>query len=111
MLNPPAAYDQQIGSLPPDCLVLDENFNGEFDFIQVFTAGRAELVSALPVLIPRLAENGALWVSYYKGTSKFKTDINRDSIWEIGRQHGLDAVRQIAVDDDWSAIRFKIKPG
>ena len=78
------------------------------DFIQVFVKDRSELVEALTVLPPRLARNGALWISYYKGTSKFETDINRDSIWPIATSFGLQPVRQIAIDEDWSALRFKL---
>jgi hypothetical protein len=41
-------------------------------------------------------------------TSHVKSDINRDSIWPIAAQHGLRPVRQIAIDDDWSALRFQL---
>jgi hypothetical protein len=43
-----------------------------------------------------------------KGTSKkYSCDFNRDDGWEVLRQAGFDSVRQVAIDDDWSALRFR----
>jgi hypothetical protein len=45
---------------------------------------------------------------YPKGTSKkFKCNFNRDSGWQVMGQHGLEGVRQVAIDEDWSALRFR----
>lgn len=106
--NEPENYLQLIGDLPLGCVILPADSTGKADFIQVFVANKAELVDFLPKLIAWLAPKGALWISYYKGTSKIPTDINRDSIWEICKQWGLVANRQIAIDQDWSALRFKV---
>mgnify|MGYP001587710911 CR=1 FL=1 len=51
--------------------------------------------------------DGVLWVSYPKGSSKVKTDINRDSGWGPFNEAGFRAVTQIAVNDIWSALRFR----
>jgi len=77
------------------------------DVIQVFVASRQEMEARLPGLKTLLAAKGALWVTYYKGTSKYKTDINRDSINADARHLGLQGVAIISVDDDWSALRLK----
>lgn len=55
----------------------------------------------------KLEVNGVLWIAYTKGTSKKASDINRDSIREYAATIGLDTVAQIAIDDDWSALRLK----
>ena len=57
-----------------------------------------------------LAPGGALWVTYHKGTSKIKTDINRDSINAYAGTLGMQAVAIISVDDDWAALRLKSTP-
>lgn len=45
---------------------------------------------------------------YPKGTSKkYKSEINRDNGWEILAKSGFESVRQIAIDEDWSAMRFR----
>jgi hypothetical protein len=45
-----------------------------------------------------------------KQTSKiYSSDLNRDSCASALAALGLQPVRQIAIDDDWSALRFKRK--
>jgi hypothetical protein len=56
-----------------------------------------------------LAEGDAiLWFCYPKGTSKkYTCDFNRDTGWASLGQLGWEPVRQVAIDDDWSALRFR----
>ena len=49
-----------------------------------------------------------VWFAYPKGTSKtHKSEINRDNGWQILGELGFEGVRGVAIDDDWSAIRFR----
>ncbi len=66
-----------------------------------------ELQQRLPKLKSKLQPGGLLWVTYPKGSSKIDSDINRDSIYNFAATVGLQGVAMIAVDDDWSAFRFK----
>lgn len=50
---------------------------------------------------------GILWLAYPKGSSKVKTDINRDTLWPVVQQYGWRPVRQVALDAVWSAMRFR----
>jgi hypothetical protein len=45
-----------------------------------------------------------LWVAYPKGN---RSDINRDTLWPMLVQHGLRPISQVAIDDVWSALRFR----
>jgi hypothetical protein len=48
--------------------------------------------------------------AYPKGTSKtLKSEVNRDSGWDVLRSAGFDTVRLVAIDADWSALRFRRK--
>ena len=44
------------------------------------------------------------WVAYPKAN---RADINRDTLWPILAEHGLRPITQVAVDDVWSALRFR----
>ena len=55
-----------------------------------------------------MSYDGKLWVSYYKGTSKIKTDINRNNLREYAQSKGLKTVAMISINKDWSAMRLKI---
>ncbi|WP_338228301.1 hypothetical protein [Algoriphagus taiwanensis] len=53
-------------------------------------------------------EDEAIWVAYPKGTSKkYKVKINRDSGWAKVGELDYEAVRQVAINEDWSALRFR----
>jgi hypothetical protein len=48
-----------------------------------------------------------LWIAYPKLTSDLAQDLSRDIIHDLAPSFGLDTVSQIAIDDDWSALRLK----
>jgi hypothetical protein len=79
------------------------------DIIVLFAHHRADLERLLPDVPAALAPGGFAWVAYHKGTSPVKTDINRDSIWRYAQTLQMDAVSQISIDDDWSALRLKLR--
>jgi len=74
--------------------------------ILVFTASEAELRRRLGELQAAAGQGKLTWVAYPKA-GQLQTDINRDSIRSIANQNRLDPVRQIALDDIWSAMRLK----
>ncbi|MFI7422648.1 hypothetical protein [Nonomuraea sp. NPDC049684] len=45
-----------------------------------------------------------VWVAYPKGNT---SDINRDTLWPIVGEYGLRPNGQVAVDEMWSALRFR----
>ena len=107
LVNPPAGYDALLGPLPPNVTMTSQPAE-PVDIIQLFVANRAELEAQLPQIKPLVKPNGMIWVTYYKGTSKTKTDIHRDTIAAYARSLGLEAVAMIAIDADWSALRLKV---
>jgi len=54
-----------------------------------------------------LKPGGLLWFAYRKKSSKVKTDISRDIIWEGLMSIGIHPVTLISIDDTWSALRFR----
>jgi hypothetical protein len=106
LVHPPQGYATQMGSLPPGAVLLGAE-EVPADIIQVFVADRKDLEAQLPRLKAVLAPNGALWVTYHKGTSRVKTDINRDTINAYAHSLGLEGIAMISIDEDWSALRLK----
>lgn len=107
LVNPPEGYISQIGKLPEGTILLSDS-SCLVDAIQVFVSNRSELETQLPKFKEILVPKGMLWVTYPKGTSKAKTDINRDTIYAYARTIGLDGAGLFSVDEDWSAMRFKL---
>ena len=107
LLNPPPGYQDNMGALPKGTILLNASSH-QVDIIQVFVTNRVELEARLPPLKGLLAPNGMLWVTYHKGTSRVKTDINRDTINAYAHSIGLAGVAMISIDEDWSALRLKL---
>jgi hypothetical protein len=83
----------------------------QYAFILAFARSLTELDSVAATVEKALEEDGIFWSAYPKGTSKKykKTDINRDTGHERMSTHGFDGVSLVAIDDDWSAMRFRRK--
>ena len=50
------------------------------------------------------------WIAYPKA-GQLGTDLNRDILWKQVSAHGIEGVRQIAIDVVWSAMRIRPKRG
>ncbi len=80
---------------------------GKHDAVLAFVNDLAEAQKLFPRAIAAVAPDGLLWVAYPKGGSKIKTDVNRDRLWKATAQSGWRPVRQVAIDETWSAMRFR----
>jgi hypothetical protein len=78
------------------------------DVIQVFVKAMDEVLPNIEMWKKSLKPKGILWITYPKGTSKVKTDLNRDILWKRLKDFGLETVAMFSVDATWSAMRFKI---
>ena len=106
LVGAPEDYAARLAPLPAGVTLNPPS--GPYDIIQVFVNSQKELEAALPSLKPRLKPKGYIWVTWHKGTSRIKTDVTRDTIWPFAETLGLGPVSNVAVDDDWSALRLKI---
>ena len=75
--------------------------------MQLFVKSIAELEEQGPLAIQAVKYDGLLWICYPKQTSGIKTDINRDTGWGVIQSAGLRPVTQVAIDEIWSALRFR----
>jgi hypothetical protein len=70
----------------------------------VFADDAAGLRRALDAHPEVLTGPEVLWIAYPKAN---RTDINRDSLWPILAEYGMRPISQVAVDEVWSALRFR----
>ena len=106
LLNAPQSYADQLARELPDIAVAAGG-SGSTDAVLLFVSSLAEAERLAPTAIGAVKPDGLLWMAYLKGASKVKTDVNRDRLWEAIRPMGWLAIRQIALDDTWSALRFR----
>lgn len=72
----------------------------------LFTTSRAELEKRFAALKKTLAPADGLWIAWPKKTSKIETDLDFDTVQQIGLGHGLVDNKIAAVDERWTAMRF-----
>jgi hypothetical protein len=77
------------------------------EVVLLFAGDRAEMDARLPSVLATMRPDAILWLAYPKLTSKRAGDLSRDVIHRAAPEYGLDTVSQIAVDEDWSALRLK----
>jgi hypothetical protein len=107
LLNSPKGYETSIGDLPSGTAVITKPVE-EADVIQVFVQSRKELERQLINLKMKIKPAVILWITYPKGTSKMKADINRDTIAAYASSVGFKPVAMFAVDGIWAALRLKV---
>ncbi|MEH7176326.1 DUF3052 domain-containing protein [Neobacillus vireti] len=107
LINAPKAYDDVKTAFEGE--VHQEAVQELYDFIQVFGISNQELQSAAKNAVPHLNEDGLLWLCYPKKSSKIYkgSDCSRETVTGMLSEEGYEPVRQIAIDDDWSALRFR----
>lgn len=77
-------------------------------FALLFVTKQSEIDVLIKEVGPKLEGDAILWFCYPKGSSKkYKCDFNRDNGWTSLGQYGLEPVRMVAIDEDWSALRFR----
>jgi hypothetical protein len=77
-------------------------------FAMLFVTEKAVLDAAVHAIAGRLEGDAIVWICYPKGSSKrYRCDFNRDTGWQVCGQYNLEPVRQVAVNQDWSALRFR----
>jgi hypothetical protein len=99
VLNAKPALDRAIGAA--------RTTPAKADVAVFFASNKAALEAKLPGLLAKLRPDAILWVAYPKLTSALAGDLSRDGIREWAPSLGLDTVSQIAIDEDWSALRLK----
>jgi hypothetical protein len=91
-----------IGPLPEGVRVVEAPADATTAI--VFAEDAAAVRSAFEAQRDTLAVASVLWVAYPKAG---RADINRDTLWPILAEYGLRPIGQVAIDDVWSALRFR----
>lgn len=106
VLNAPPGYRDRLEPLPEGAEIA-ETPGRDFDVVHLFVRDSAQLDRDGPEALRSVKEDGILWISYPKRSSKVDTDLTRDVGWETVKGAGLRPVAQVSVDATWSALRFR----
>ena len=108
ILNAPDSFRHETAQLTDVKILSSLDQVAQVDFALVFATTQADVNACSLALQDKASDDATLWFAYPKGTSKkYRCDFNRDTGWEVLRRHGFDSVRMVAIDEDWSALRFR----
>ena len=109
LLNAPAEFQPYLTEIVEQAHI-DNAPDGDkrYDFAIVFVKSGAEVAASSALASTHMNNDAVLWFAYPKKSSqKYQTDINRDRGWQPLGDLGYEPVRQVAIDADWSALRFR----
>ena len=105
----PDEFDDVLHGWADDGVAVRRRMRGNTPFVLAFVRSCAEITQRAERLVSLLGgDDPILWIAYPKKSSKrYRSDIGRDDSWGPVGALGFEPVRQIALDDDWSALRFR----
>jgi hypothetical protein len=108
VVNAPASFAGEMAAL--DDVKVRTKVAGapKVSFAMAFGTKQAE-VNAFAASLDKLADGDVIvWFAYPKGSSKrYSCEFNRDNGWQAIGAKGFEPVRMVAIDEDWSAVRFR----
>lgn len=115
VINAPPSFESELAALKDVAVLRDAKKAKTVSFAIAFATKQAEVDALSKVLAAKAEGDALLWFAYPKGTSKrYQCEFNRDTGWDVLRGAGFNSVRMVAIDEDWSALRFRrieyIKP-
>jgi hypothetical protein len=110
VLRAPESFAPELAKLPVITIHHHMESVAEAGFWLAFVTRKSEVAKLAPEIARRAEGDAVVWFAYPKGTSKkYTCDFNRDTGWALLKKLGFDAVRAVAIDEDWTALRFRRK--
>jgi hypothetical protein len=108
VFNAPDSFEPELARLKGVKVLRDPKKPKAIRFGLAFAVTQKELDRFSALFVAASEGDAVLWFAYPKGTSKrFTCEFNRDTGWHIMRDAGFETVRMVAIDEDWSALRFR----
>lgn len=108
VLNAPDSFSGELSALSPERVRLAVNASDRIGFALAFARTQQELDALCAAITGQAPGDAIAWIAYPRKSSKrYRCDFDRDSGWAVLGQAGFEPVRQVSVDEDWSALRFR----
>jgi hypothetical protein len=108
VLNAPDSFEAELSQLVGVAVLRKATSKLKAPFAIGFATTSADCDMVSSTIAKATEGDSIVWIAYPKGSSKkYKCDFNRDTGWTVMGDAGFEPVRQVAIDEDWSAIRFR----
>jgi hypothetical protein len=92
-------------------VTVEKSLKGDLDLALLFATMQKELKAQWPKLMASVKQEGAVWVAYPKKSSGIASDLAGMQEWAATTGSDWNPVASIAIDEAWSAVRYKYAPG
>jgi hypothetical protein len=108
ILNAPLSFEPELARLPAITIHRHIESVPQIRYALAFVTKQSEVDTLVPHIAARAKGDAIVWFAYPKGSSKkLKCDFNRDTGWDVLKAAGFDTVRAVAIDEDWTGLRFR----
>lgn len=108
VLNAPEEFLEQMKDFEKFLETKEKLEDEKNTFVLAFVKEQKQIDELAAKIDASLQGDALFWWAYPKGSSKrHKCDFNRDNGWQIMGKLGYEPVRMVAIDEDWSALRFR----
>lgn len=108
VLDAPSSFERELAALSGVTVRRDPSAVDAVRFALIFVSKEPDLHRAAHSVLEKAEGDSLIWFAYPKKSSKrYSSEIDRDHGWEIVGDAGFEPVRQVAIDEDWSALRFR----
>ncbi len=108
VVNAPESFEGEIAALSGVSVVRDPKQGKAIHFALAFVTKQGELDALAKVLAAKAEGDALLWFAYPKQSSKrYRCEFNCDSGWGVLGAAGFETVRSVAIDEDWTGLRFR----
>ena len=108
IVNAPESFERELASLKGVTVRRSMSDVKQVDFSLTFATKQKDVDSLAKTVGRKAAGDVIVWIAYPKKSSKkYTCEFNRDSGWPSMGEAGFEPVRMVAIDEDWSALRFR----
>lgn len=108
VLNAPESFEPELAALGEVAVRRSLADIESPHFVLAFVTRQNEVDSLAAEVAAKTSGDALVWFAYPKGSSRrYRCEFNRDTGWQALGAAGFEPVRQVAIDEDWSALRFR----
>ncbi len=108
VLDAPSSFESELKTLTGVTIRRKLSEAKSPGFVLAFGTRQKQVEAFARAIATKTAGDAVVWFAYPKGSSKrYVCEFNRDSGWASIGAAGFEPVRQVAIDEDWSALRFR----
>lgn len=108
VLHAPESFESELAQLVGIKVLRKANSKTKTPFAIGFATTQAQCDLISSTFAQATDGDAIVWIAYPKGSSKkYQCEFNRDTGWAVLGQSGFEPVRQVAMDEDWTALRFR----